>query len=202
LKIGVMGGTFDPLHIGHLILAQEAGYQLKLDKILFIPAGDPPHKQNQPVTPAFHRLTMAQLATAQNPLFEVSDVEIKRQGLSYTVNTLETLSQIYAETATLYFIIGADAAAELPNWYQPRRVIELAILAVVGRPGYIFPLDKLQAALPGIEQRLVRVDTPMIEVAAQEIRQRVLEGAPIRYLVPPSVEEYIRREGLYLPPPR
>jgi nicotinate-nucleotide adenylyltransferase len=199
LKIGVMGGTFDPIHTGHLIIAQEAGWLLGLDKILFIPAKDPPHKQKQEVTPAFHRARMVQLAIEGKPKFELSTIEMERTGLSYTADTLEALSEKYGNEAELHFIIGVDAAADIGKWYKPERVVALAKLAVARRPGYQLSLEKLTRDLPQVENRIEWVDTPIIEIAAQEIRERVLNNAPISYLVPPLVEEYIYRERLYLP---
>jgi nicotinate-nucleotide adenylyltransferase len=197
-----MGGTFDPVHVGHLIIAQEVGWRLELDRVLFMPAANPPHKQHQQVTSERCRLEMVRLATQDNPLFEVETLEIDRGGLSYTAATLEALSERLGkppETA-LYFIIGSDAAADLLSWHNPVRVLELTQLAVVERPGYHLPLDRLQAGLPQVDlnERIVHVEAPLIEIAANEIRMRVQQGAPIKYLVSPVVEDYIRREKLYL----
>jgi nicotinate-nucleotide adenylyltransferase len=145
---------------------------------------------------------MVQLATQDNPLFEVETLEIERGGLSYTVFTLEALYERLGKPpqTSLYFIIGSDAAADLLSWYMPARVLELTRLAVVERPGYHLSLDKLQAGLPQVDlnERIVEVEAPLIEIAANEIRMRVQQGAPIKYLVPPVVEDYIRREKLYL----
>ena len=202
MRIGIMGGTFDPIHTGHLIIAQEVGWQLKLDRVLFMPAANPPHKQRQQVSPDYCRLEMVRLATAGNPLFEVEPLELERAGLSYTADTLEILRQKFGpeEQTSLYFIIGADAAADLLSWYRPARVLELVKLAVVGRPGYTLTLDKLQAGLPrlNLAEHIIQVEVPLIEIAAHEIRTRVQQGAPITYLVPAIVEEYIHREKLYL----
>jgi nicotinate-nucleotide adenylyltransferase len=195
-RIGIMGGTFDPIHTGHLIIAQEAGWQLKLDKVLFIPAGDPPHKQTQKVTPAYHRLEMVKQAIGRVPLFEASTLEIERGGLSYTVDTLTTLGEIYP-SADLYFILGADAIAELGNWHKPERILELAYLALAERHGYSISLDPLTPKFPTLTEKVVRLETPMIEIASHEIRQRVANGAPISYLVPYRVEIYIKEQKLY-----
>jgi len=197
LKLGIMGGTFDPIHNGHLIIAQEVAYKLNLERVLFVPAADPPHKQQQLVERVEHRLQMVRLAITGNPTFELSTIEIERAGLSYTVDTLETLHKQHP-TTELYFIIGADAAADLLQWHKPERIIELAHLAVVKRLGYELPLDKLLAALPQLQTRLERVTAPLVEIAAHEIRERICKGAPVKYLVPPLVEEYIRHEKFYV----
>jgi len=201
LRIGIMGGTFDPVHTGHLIIAQEVAWRLGLDQVLFMPAAHPPHKQHQQVTSERCRLEMVRLATEDNPLFEVETLELERGGLSYTANTLETLCERLGQPpqTLIYFIIGADAAADLLSWYRPERVLELTRLAVVDRPGYHLPLDKLQAGLPNVDlnERILQVEVPLIEIAANGIRTRVQQGAPIKYLVPPVIEEYIRREKLY-----
>lgn len=201
MKIGIMGGTFDPIHNGHLIIAQEVAYKLNLEKVLFIPAADPPHKQRQQVEPVAHRLEMVRLAVAGNPCFELSRIEIERGGLSYTVDTLEELHRHYATTkqaVEFYFIIGADAAADLLKWQRPERLVELTRLAAVGRPGYVLPLDELIAAMPQLKDRIELVIAPLIEIAATEIRERICKGAPVKYLLPAAVEEYIVRNKLYI----
>ncbi len=202
MRIGIMGGTFDPIHTGHLIIAEEAGWRLELDRVLFMPAAKPPHKQQQQVTADHCRLEMVRLAIAGNPLFELEPIEIELGGLSYTAATLEVLHERYGSppATELFFIIGTDAAAELLSWYRPERVLQLSRLAVVDRPGYTLPLARLQAGFPDFDmnERIVRVEVPLIEIAANEIRTRVQQGAPIKYLVPAPVEDYIRREKLYL----
>lgn len=201
MRIGIMGGTFDPIHIGHLIVAQEAAWKLEMDQVFFMPSARPPHKQNRRVTPDHCRLEMVRRATTGNPLFGVEPIELEREELSYTAVTLELLRErLGPEPQTeIFFIIGTDAAADLLSWQRPDRVLELAHFAVVGRPGYAFPIEKLQAGLPSInvKERVTLVDVPLLEIAAQEIRERVQLGAPIHYLVPASVEEYIFNEGLY-----
>ena len=205
-KIGLMGGTFDPIHQGHLLIANEAAWRLKLDQVLFIPTGDPPHKRDHIITPAAVRLEMVQRAIAGNPLFEVSTIEVDRQGLSYTVDTLEALHKLYQAPAEspltpveFYFIIGADAAADLLSWYQPKRVLEMAHLVVADRPGYVLPLEKLQAGLPDFDltNRLLALDVPMVEIASHELRARVARNIPIKYLVPDEVADYIQQAQLY-----
>ncbi|MEI7556143.1 nicotinate-nucleotide adenylyltransferase [Candidatus Chlorohelix sp.] len=198
-RIGIIGGTFDPIHTGHLIIAQEVAWRLGLDKVLFVPAGNPPHKRNQLVTEAYHRLEMVRLAIEGNSLFELSMVDAVRVGYSYTADMLEELSLEFKDSE-LYFIIGADAASELVNWHKPEKVLELAQLAVVSRPGYNLNLDDLKERFPEIQSRMVLLDSAMIQLAANQIRQYVQKGESIRYLVPPSVEAYIYRERLYSSP--
>lgn len=199
LKLGIMGGTFDPIHNGHLLIANEAGWRLELDKVLFIPTGDPPHKQDQALTPAACRLEMVRLATLDNPLFEISTIEIDRKGLSYTAQTLEALQMEYGGQADLYFIIGVDAAADLLTWNEPDQVVTRARLVVVDRPGFSLPLAKLQAGLPEIDlaERIFFLHVPLVEIASTEIRRRVARKISIRYLLPEEVINYIEREQIY-----
>lgn len=201
-RLGLMGGTFDPVHNGHLLIANEAGWRLDLDTVIFIPTGDPPHKQDHHVTPARHRLEMVRLATGDNPLFEVSAIEIERPGLSYTAQTLRALHEDYGEGVDFYFIIGVDAAADLLNWNEPDQVVSLARLVVVNRPGFDFPLEKLQAGLPQIDlsERLILLDVPLVEISSTEIRHRVAGGISIRYLLPEEVIAFIERERIYALP--
>ncbi len=201
IKLGIMGGTFDPIHNGHLLIANEAGWRLELDKVVFLPTGDPPHKQDQAITPAACRLEMVRLATHDNPLFEVSTIEIDRKGLSYTAQTLKVLQEEYEDRADLYFIIGVDAAADLLSWNEPDQVVTRAKLVVVDRPGFTLPLAKLQAGLPEIDlnERVIPLHVPLVEIASTEIRHRVAHGNPIRYLLPEEVINYIEREQIYLP---
>ncbi len=199
MKLGIMGGTFDPIHNGHLLIAQEALWQLGLARILFIPAGDPPHKQRQSVTPARCRLEMVRLAIADNPFFEVSPIELERQGLSYTADTLAALAVTYGPAVEFFFITGADAAADLLSWHQPEKVLSLARLVVADRPGYELPLDKLRAGLSQInlQERMLTLHVPLLQIASQELRARIAGGAPVRYLVPDEVADYIEHEKLY-----
>lgn len=199
LKLGLMGGTFDPIHNGHLLIANEALWRLNLDRVVFIPTGDPPHKQDHHITPAWCRLDMVRLATQDNPNFEVSTIEIDRPGLSYTAQTLQALHEDYENQADFYFIIGVDAAADLLSWNEPDRVVTLAKLVVVDRPGFTFPMDKLKAGLPEINlaERIILVHVPLVEIASTEIRHRVAKGQPIRYLLPEEVIAHIEREHIY-----
>ncbi len=196
-RIGVLGGTFDPPHYGHLAMAETARVQLALEKVLFVPAGQPPHKMDMVLSPARHRLAMVEAAIADNPAFAVSRADLDRPGPHYTVDLLRYLRRDYPR-ADLYFLMGADSLAELLTWRDPAGILEQAWLAVMPRTGYEPDMEALMAALPALRERLIWLDIPFIEIAATDLRRRVRVGLPIRYLVPPAVEAYIRRERLYL----
>jgi len=187
MRLGVLGGTFDPPHLGHLVLASEAHYALGLDVVVWIPAGCPPHKRGQRITSAELRLAMTRAAIVGDHRFRVDDREIRRPGPSYTVDTLRELRDDNPG-AELVLLLGRDAAQDLPNWHQPEAILELARVAVVDRAGG----DDAAIAFPH-----ERLSSPRIDISAREIRRRVGVGAPIRYWVPAAVEEIIRRHGLY-----
>lgn len=198
MKLGVFGGTFDPVHMGHLVVAEEAREQLGLDEVLFVPAGKPWFKSEMPVTDAKHRLAMVQLAIASNPAFYPSDVEMSRSGPSYTVDTLELLHEKLSDDTQLYVVLGADALSELERWNRPQRILELANVVGVTRPSHrSVDLGQLGASLGNAGDKLKLLEGPLIEVSGTEIRRRVHEGRSIRYLVPESVEGYIREHELY-----
>jgi nicotinate-nucleotide adenylyltransferase len=200
-KVGLMGGTFDPIHYGHLVIAEEVYYALELDEMVFIPAGQPPHKRRRVVTPAADRLRMLELALAANPHFAISTVDLERSGPSYTVDTLRRLRKQRGEQVALYFVIGWDSLEELSSWYDPQGVLEqLTHLVAVHRPGHQeMPgyREQLEARLPGIQQRLLTVPVPQLDISASDLRQRVAKGRPIRYQTPDLVVEYIREHHLY-----
>ena len=198
-RVGVFGGTSDPIHYGHLVAAEEVRYQCHLDKVAFMPAGTPPHKLGQTISPAEHRLMMVDIAVRSNPYFECSDIDIRREGPSYTVHLLEHLRGEWPDT-DLYFIMGRDSLANLPTWYQPRRLGALARLVVVDRPRYEVDLAQLEAAVPGLGDALQFVPIPGIAFASSDIQRRVREGRPIKYQLPEAVEAYIYAQGLYTPP--
>jgi nicotinate-nucleotide adenylyltransferase len=198
MRIGVLGGTFDPPHIGHLVAAEEARVRLHLERVLFVPAGMPPHKLDEPVTPVEHRLEMVTRAVASNPYFTVSRVDVDRPGPSYTVDTLRLLREQWGDDVEFYFIMGIDSLADLPNWHEPQRIIELCRLAVVDRPGYDAHIESLERILPGLSRRVEFVPMPQLEISSTELAERVRQGLPIRYQVPPAVEEYIYTHRLYL----
>lgn len=191
MKVGVYGGTFDPPHVGHLILAEAALEQLQLEKVMFIPAGDPWRKADRKVTPAIHRLEMTRLAVQDNEAFEVENFEVIREGPSYTVETLEILHDHLGHTADLYLILGEDALADVPHWHQPERLVELATLAVANRRGVTMP------ELPFDRARVVPVEMPGIDISSTELRQRAAKGLSLRYQVPDAVLRYIDANKLY-----
>ncbi len=209
MSLGVFGGTFNPVHLAHLRLAQEVRESLALERVLFVPSADPPHKQLD-LAGARQRLEMVQLAIASNPSFEALDVELQREGPSYSVDTLRVLSQRYAGQP-LWFLMGTDTLAELDTWHDPETFVGLTNIAVVGRPGsahcaleLLLP-ERLAASFvsgPGLLRhasgREIRsVPFPPLSISASEIRRRVARGASIRYLVPDAVIDYIQKNGLY-----
>jgi nicotinate-nucleotide adenylyltransferase len=199
--IGVLGGTFDPVHYGHLVIAEEVYATLKLAQMVFVPAGHPPHKTGEVITPAEHRLAMLELAIASNAHFTISRVDLDRPGPSYTVDTLRLLREQWGEQTAIYFVIGWDSLEELLTWYDAPGILQqLTYLVAVRRPGYEEAAeyqDGLESRLPGIKQRLLIVEAPQFEISATDLRSRVAEGRPIKYQTPESVEQYIVQYGLY-----
>ena len=194
--IGVFGGTFDPPHLGHLILAESACDILSLDRVLFVLAADPPHKRSAPITPVEHRLLMLTSAISGNPRFVLSDVDTARPGPHYTVDTLQILQEQHP-AAGLYFLLGGDSLRDMPSWYAPEGIIAQSRLAVMGRLGSNVDLAGLESRLPGITDRLVFVDAPAIGISATDLRERLRVGQSIRYLVPEAVRLYIEEHQLY-----
>ena len=202
-KIGVLGGTFDPIHLGHLIVAEDLREKLGLKEVLFIPAGRPwlKLKEDKPISAAKHRLAMVKLAVASNPFFKVSTIEIDRPGFSYSIDTVLELKSKLGAKAEIYFIVGPDALEGLPKWKEPARLLEECQVVGIGRPGYTGAnLRKLDRSIPGASRRITLVDVPQIDISSTEIRQRVAQGLSIRYLVPGSVEKYIHEHRLYVSP--
>jgi nicotinate-nucleotide adenylyltransferase len=192
-RIGLFGGTFDPPHVGHLVLAECARDRLGLDEVRFIPAGQPPHKRSHPVSPRARRVAMVRLAVRGNPAFVVSTIEARRSGPSFTV---ETLRRVASETprARLYLLLGADSLDEFPTWREPEAILSLATLAVAGRPGGSPRRPK--RALRG-RGRVAWLDNAEIDVSSSRVRARVRAGHSVRYLVPDAVAAYIARHRLY-----
>lgn len=190
-SIGIFGGTFDPVHTAHLLLAESAREELALDALIFMPANIPPHKVNgRTITPAHCRLEMLRIAIESNPCFSLSTYEIDCKGVSYTVDTLRWLRAEHP-AAELTLLIGGDAARDFGTWREPSEIARLARLAVLERPGIPLP----EEVLPGIGYR--RVDAPLIEISSTEIRERVAAGRSIRYRTPEPVIDYINQHGLY-----
>jgi nicotinate-nucleotide adenylyltransferase len=200
-KLGIFGGTFNPIHIGHLIIAEAAREQYALQKVLFIPSAHPPHKQEHDIIPAHHRYQLVSLAVAGNPFFDVSDIEMKREGRSYSVETLKFLRQTETHPADYFFIVGADSVPELRTWKNVEELARLCTFLVVPRPDW--QLDRLASedlGLPPwiVEQLLTHVvSAPLIGISSTDIRHRVANGLSIKYLVPHPVEEYIVQHALY-----
>jgi nicotinate-nucleotide adenylyltransferase len=197
MKIGVLGGTFDPIHLGHLKVAEEVSASLTLDEIIFMPAGQPWLKADNLISPAEHRLEMIRLALASRDNFKLSTMEIERPGPTYTVDTMAELGrQLGSEE--LFFILGWDNLTQLPQWHEPSRLIELCHLVAVPRVDFPPPdLASLDAAIPGLSKRVILLNAPRIDVNASEIRRMVGEGLSIRNLVPEVVERYIKEHKLY-----
>jgi nicotinate-nucleotide adenylyltransferase len=199
-SLGILGGTFDPPHYGHLALAENARVQLQLDCVLFVPAGQQPLKRGQTTTPPHHRAAMVEAAIADNPAFALSRVDMERPGPHYTADTLALLHEAHPE-AKLYFLIGGDSLAQLAAWHDPAGIVRQARLAVMQRPGWKADTTELEQTVPGICERLVWLDAPCLDIAASDLRRRARQGLPLRYLVPPSVEIYIHKHQLYKPLP-
>jgi nicotinate-nucleotide adenylyltransferase len=199
MEIGLLGGTFDPVHLGHLIIAEAVREKLALSRVIFIPAGRPWLKVDREVTAVEHRLRMVELAIGGNPYFEVSTYEVGGAGPSYSVDTVAFLRKELGPKTGLYFIVGADALAELPRWRDPASLAAMCWIIGVGRPGAKKPeISALEEAIPGISPRIKLVDVPQIGISSIDIRQRVKKGFSLRYLVPTEVENYIYEHRLYL----
>ncbi len=199
MKIAVLGGTFDPIHNGHIIVAEEVKARLNLAEVLFVPAGQPQLREDSLPAPAEHRVQMVRLAIAEQPYFKLSTIEIDRGGSSYTVDTVTELQAQFSVEDELFFILGWDSLAQLHRWREPSRLIKMCRLVAVPRPGYSLPdLNSLETAIPGLLQRLILLDKPEVDISATEIRNRVARGLSIRHLVPEPVDEYIRQHKLYL----
>lgn len=196
-RIGVLGGTFDPVHNGHLHIADTLRTALNLDRVLWVPAGRPPHKSDQIVSSDRDRLTMLDLALAGSATDEISTIDIDRSGPSYTADTLEILAEQFP-SARLFFLMGEDSLRDLPAWRDPRRILRVAELAVAGRPGVDVDLASLELQVPEVRKRVCVVPTEEIAISSSEIRRRVRENQSIRGLVPAMVEAYIHDRGLYM----
>ena len=196
-QIGIFGGTFDPPHIGHLILASEAAHQLKLSRLLWVLAPDPPHKQDQPITPLPHRLEMLKRMVADNPMFEISYLEIDRPGPHYTIDTVRLLAE-REPNADIILLLGGDSLRDLPTWRLNTDLIAaVSKIGVMRRPSDSFDMPALESQIPGLTEKVSFIDALLQYLSSSEIRRRIMEGEVYRYYVLPSVYDYIESNHLY-----
>ena len=196
-RIGIFWGTFDPIHIGHLILAEEAWFQLQLDHVYLAPAGDPPHKLGRQLAPVRDRLFMAELAAADIDSLLVSSIDADRPGPHYTSDLVRLLQTEAGPDTEFYFLMGMDSLRDLPSWHEASWLVENARLVALSRHDVTLDWEALEAALPGVRSRVIILDMPELEIASHVIQQRVRNGQPIRHMVPRSVEAYIYKHNLY-----
>lgn len=199
LRLGIMGGTFDPIHYGHLVTAEAVRAKFLLDKVIFVPSGNPPHKVKRSITDKKIRYLMAILATVTNPYFEVSTIEIEREGYTYTIDTIKEFRKIYGDNADIYFITGADAILEILTWKNAEELLNMCRFVAATRPGYAKDsiLNKIDYIKRVYNKDIYAVPVPSLAISSTDIRERVFEGRPIKYLLPESVEHYIEKCGLY-----
>ena len=198
MRVGVFGGTFDPIHLGHLAVARSIQSSLGLDNVVFVPAGQPWLKADTPVSRVEDRVQMLRLALARRRALELSTIEADRPGPSYTVDTMETLQRQLGSDADFFFLLGSDALMDIAKWKEPQRLIQLCQLVAFARPGFGLPtMEALEAAVPGISMRVVFAEVPQVNIRATDIRRRIVEGRCIQRLVPRAVERYILEHGLY-----
>ena len=196
-RIGIFGGTFDPPHLGHLILACEIRSQLNLDRLLWILTPDPPHKQDRDITALKHRLDMVLLAIDDNPFFELSRVEIDREGPHYTIDTLHLIKEENPDIDLVY-LMGGDSLRNFPSWHRPEDILAACHeIGVMRRPGDRIDLSELDEKIPSLRSKLRYVDAPLLEIASRQIRRRAAQGRPIRYYLPDAVYSYIQEHRLY-----
>lgn len=195
-KLGIFGGTFNPPHLGHLILAETAAEDLKLDHILFVPAGQPPHKTNRPLAPAAHRLEMVKLATASNPHFEVSTVDMDRPGPHYAVDMMRIFQKQYPHSE-FYFLMGSDSLRDLLSWHTPQELIAITNLVVMQRPAIYPDLAMLTKRLPSLLEKVYFLNAPEIEISSTVIVERLKKKRSVRYQVLDSVLSYLMEHRLY-----
>lgn len=199
-RIGVFGGTFDPIHIGHLILADEAHYQLNLDVVYLVPAADPPHKRGRRLSTVEQRLHMARLATIEWPWIHISRIDTDRPGPHYTADMVRVLEAQTDDEADIFFLMGTDSLRDLPAWHEPQWLVAHCTLVALTRNGVVLDWDALEAALPGIRDRVLLLDMPEMEISSSAIQQRIREGRPWIHQVPPAAAAYITANGLYSEP--
>lgn len=196
MRLGLMGGTFDPIHVGHLILAEQARERFALDRVLFVTSAIPPHKRDNSVTDVAHRLEMTRLAVADNEFFECSTIEIERRGPSYTIDTVRQILRLYGPDSAVYVLLGADEGRDLMKWREPYEIAKLAKIVIANRPG--LPVDGVIESLPQeLAGGIVPLEMPPVGISSTDLRDRVRSGRSIRYLVPRAVEDYVWSKGLY-----
>ena len=198
VNVGIFGGTFDPIHLGHLMAAEHARERLGLEEVLFLPTGQPYLKMDRPITAGHHRMAMVELAVGTNPYFRASDMEIKRPGLTYTIDTLVELRGELGPGVEIYVVLGLDSLREFHRWRQPRCILDMSTVVGVARPGSsTLGWRELDRACPGASSSIVLLDGPIIGVSGTELRRRVSKGLSIKYQVPEAVEAYVHEHGLY-----
>lgn len=197
-KIGIMGGTFNPIHIGHLILAEQALDQYELDKILFMPSKKPPHKVNQPIESDYHRLELVKLAIENHPRFSISTMELEREGMTYTVDTLKILTKQYPNKK-FFFIVGGDSIFQLETWYKPEEIMKMTHILAASRYGITEKrmIDQIQYLMEKYHGSIELLKIPIIDISSNMIRTSISQGKSVRYYLPYSVLEYIINHGLY-----
>lgn len=198
-RLAIMGGTFDPIHMGHLVTAEEVRHEFQVDEVIFVPTGHPPHKSHINMTTCEHRYLMTVLATAANPYFKVSRIEIDREGVTYTIDTIKELKRVYGEEVELYFITGADAVHKILGWKESTELLQLCEFVAVTRPGYNKEelIHKVETLNAQYETNIHFLEVPALAISSSDIRRRLLESKPIKYLVPEEVENYIKKHELY-----
>lgn len=196
-RVGIFGGTFDPIHMGHLIVAETIMDEFHLDKVVFIPAAVPPHKLDKRISPAKHRYMMTMLATCSNPRFQVSDMEMHRQGPSYSRDTLAQLIEEHGRDTEFYFIVGADSVENLHTWNRIDELLTMCHFIGASRPGCMPDMEKIAQRFGPLAEKIHCLETPELEISSTEIRHRVGQKRTIRYIVPETVEQYIYKEKLY-----
>lgn len=198
-RVGVLGGTFDPIHIGHLAAAEDTAQQLQLDHVLFVPNRLPPHKRDRAVTAAEDRAAMVELAIENNPRFQLSRIELDREGPSYTLDTMRQLRSTLGPDVQLFFLTGCDSLRDLHSWHEPDALLREFCLVIMDRPRPgEFPWKEVERRFPGIQNRVTFVEIPLLQISSSDLRQRAAEGRPVRYYLTPAVERYIRDRRLYL----
>jgi nicotinate-nucleotide adenylyltransferase len=198
MKIGVLGGTFDPVHLGHIKIAEEARYALGLNPVILVPAGKPMSKPERQITQAEHRVNMLNLAIKDKKHLSVSTIETERPGPSFTVDTIAAFRKEYENKAEICFILGWDSLEQIPGWHEPARLVALCWLVAVPRPGYPRPdMKALESKIPGITKKVIFLDKPKIDISATTVRNKIAQGKSIDKLVPRPVAEYIKKHKLY-----